>query len=1448
MKNVQHYLWIVILGITIAACQITAMPKTIAIKSTLKYSGGGYLNGSKDVHAALVSDTSGEIFWEELHSNILFLDGRFKIELGSETSIPIDQLKQDDVFLKITVEGSSMFIPLVATPYSLIADHAKRVDEVQWDAVINPPSLNALAGYIDTEQLRDESITNEKIVTVDASKVMGHISVDEVEIESIILNKGFLRQLHTDTISDGDVTSQLANESINNNTGSAFIVKANDSDIHGQLKAYKDTTGTHRVVMGSESDTDVSIIRNGLSAITITDDTFQLDSRYRLSGDGSELHNIQAKNIHGQLSIHALDLSKNDLIDMGLPSSDTTLSDDDVKAIIADTPIDASLIQHGKLNMDRIADDSVPIEKIQGEIPFSKLAMSLDDLTKIGVASNTESEIQGQYVFRADPTGSGINQGSVYIRPIVVNPNDTLLGIGTGGNNRDRFRVDAEGDVYIAGELNASGYTPDTWNEAASWGNHQKEAYLKSVRNEDIDASTKIDFSKLNISKTDLVTIGLPSSDTTLSETDVDLMVANNGYLTSITKDQIATLGFLDSPPTEDDIDEMVENNGYLKTVKNEDIVSDAGISFSKLLIRKTDITSLGIPDRQLNESEVDTFVANNGFILTSDPRLSNRREPSIANEVNGDIMIFQNGSWVRLALGAPNQYLGSIGGSIQWVTPIYPKNTLSDAGIVAAGQGNANKVWKTDSTGIPAWREDRVLSESDVDQFVNNNGYLTSISKQDIIDLDFPVRQLNESEVDTFVANNGFILNTDTRLTDARHPKVSGERNGDLLVFMDDEWKRLGAGSAGQQLSIVDGHPSWINPLSEDNIDAFVANNGYITKDNNYLTQVRNDDIVSGAGISFSKLAISKTDIISLGIPSRMLIENEVDQFVENNGYQRSDQVQSAITSSLRLYSPSDTYASGGSNSGNSGATRIGVFDALIYANGSNVQSVLEDFDGHLDTLTASLSGKEPTFPKNNAFNRSFGSSAGTIAEGNHDHDNRYYTREILDDKLNLKEPTFSKNSAFNKDFGTSAGTIAAGNHDHDNRYFLETELSTGGSNAGSSGASLIGVFDEFSLSNATTVQEVLDDLDHVLSQVQSSSEPKFSKNDAFNKAFGQAAGTVAEGNHHHDDRYYSQSTIDAELAKKEPLFAKLSGFNKAFGTSEGTVAEGNHTHDNRYFTETELSSGGSNASTSGATRIGVFDEFQFSDGTQIQTVLNDLDQILAQLNTTVGNKEAAFSKKTAFNKNFGTDKGTVAEGSHIHDDRYYTETEADARFYPLDHAGTMASQNASSVVIKGGSATLKLATIDVLNVKSLNIITEDQGSLPSNVALQPHKEDKDVYYTTVREYFQTFDNQNLTNDDVTLSLPIDTNLNIKSVTILVKRDDGVIHPYHHQNRYKKEWLEGLSRSESSVTLSRPDIWIIRPNTNGQYNLVLDIDKYSYYKYTDGYSSVTLAISIEYY
>lgn len=87
------------------------------------------------------------------------------------------------------------------------------------------------------------------------------------------------------------------------------------------------------------------------------------------------------------------------------------------------------------------------------------------------------------------------------------------------------------------------------------------------------------------------------------------------------------------------------------------------------------------------------------------------------------------------------------------------------------------------------------------------------------------------------------------------------------------------------------------------------------------------------------------------------------------------------------------------------------------------------------------------------------------TFTPSEHDHDSRYYTETEIDTKLSGKsetshnhsgtyEPVIStKKTAFNADFGTSSGTVCQGNdsrlsdaraptvHTHDDRYFTEAE-----------------------------------------------------------------------------------------------------------------------------------------------------------------------------------------------------------------------------------------------------------------------------------------------------------------------------------------------------------------------------------------------------------------------
>ncbi|MCK5602940.1 hypothetical protein KAR91_13745, partial [Candidatus Pacearchaeota archaeon] len=64
-----------------------------------------------------------------------------------------------------------------------------------------------------------------------------------------------------------------------------------------------------------------------------------------------------------------------------------------------------------------------------------------------------------------------------------------------------------------------------------------------------------------------------------------------------------------------------------------------------------------------------------------------------------------------------------------------------------------------------------------------------------------------------------------------------------------------------------------------------------------------------------------------------------------------------------------------------------------------------------------------EPSFSKNTGFNKTLGTGAGNVSEGDHNHSGTY-------------EPAFSKNTAFNDNYGTSTSTVAEGNHTHSGTF----------------------------------------------------------------------------------------------------------------------------------------------------------------------------------------------------------------------------------------------------------------------------------------------------------------------------------------------------------------------------------------------------------------------------
>ncbi len=161
----------------------------------------------------------------------------------------------------------------------------------------------------------------------------------------------------------------------------------------------------------------------------------------------------------------------------------------------------------------------------------------------------------------------------------------------------------------------------------------------------------------------------LDDTNTQLSETEVDAFVANNGYLTEQSDNQVLSLdgniltlenggtvdlsAFLDDTDTntqlsETEVDDFVANNGYLTAETDDQVISLEGNILTLEDGGTVDLSAfLDNTDTQLSEAEVDDFVANNGYLTaeTDDQAIS----------LDGNILTLEDGGIVDLSAYADN-------------------------------------------------------------------------------------------------------------------------------------------------------------------------------------------------------------------------------------------------------------------------------------------------------------------------------------------------------------------------------------------------------------------------------------------------------------------------------------------------------------------------------------------------------------------------------------------------------------------------------------------------------------------------------------------------------------------------------------------------------------------------------------------------------------------------
>ncbi len=379
-----------------------------------------------------------------------------------------------------------------------------------------------------------------------------------------------------------------------------------------------------------------------------------------------------------------------------------------------------------------------------------------------------------------------------------------------------------------------------------------------------------------------LQVVGDLTDDQNLSLSGTDLSIANGntvtftGWDTDASDDFDGEFNSLSNVPagladgddntqlTETEVDNFVANNGYLTTEQDGDetnelqTISKNGntVTLSNGGGSFTDTDT----DTHLTESEVDAFVSNNGF-LTAEADGDDTNELQTLS-VSGNQLTITDGNTVTLPTGS---------GGDQWGSQVVESNaTLSGDGtsgspLQVVGDLTDNQNLSLSGTDLSIANGNTVAftgwDTNSSDDFDGDFGSLTNVPAG-LADGDDNT-QLTETQVDNFVANNGYLT-----------VEADGDDTNELQTIS----------KTGSTVSLSNGGGSFTDAdthLTETQVDSYVANNGYLTTeadgdDTNELQTISK----TGSTVSLSNGGGSFTDA------DTHLTETQVDNYVANNGY----------------------------------------------------------------------------------------------------------------------------------------------------------------------------------------------------------------------------------------------------------------------------------------------------------------------------------------------------------------------------------------------------------------------------------------------------------------------------------------------------------------------------------------------------------------------------------
>lgn len=198
--------------------------------------------GERTITVQLVE--GDDVIWSEDHFNVWFHNGQTKLRLGSSGGkyITEDMLNRENIKVRFKMDGEELDTLFGGTAYAFVAKRAEKADSA--DSVLS----SKIVGLINGNQIADNSITDSKIISISADKI--------VNFSSVNLN----------TFS-GDLTGvkemKIENLGNNNGSGSRINLKGSNGANTAEFAVLKDASSgintVHLRSLSSSNDLFVGI-------------------------------------------------------------------------------------------------------------------------------------------------------------------------------------------------------------------------------------------------------------------------------------------------------------------------------------------------------------------------------------------------------------------------------------------------------------------------------------------------------------------------------------------------------------------------------------------------------------------------------------------------------------------------------------------------------------------------------------------------------------------------------------------------------------------------------------------------------------------------------------------------------------------------------------------------------------------------------------------------------------------------------------------------------------------------------------------------------------------------------------------------------------------------------------------------------------------------------------